>query len=176
MTSRTRDTYTYSREARANQIPLDPRQREKLLKPYLPSPPPSLKSSKHLSQPIRNFLKTQLHILVFTIIHAFFSLYIRLRKTYHALVDRLFAVLYYHHRAPELVRQDVRDLDKIPGHLSVILELKGEERGLARLDELMDEVAEISAWCACVGIPMLSVYEKTGKITILAFSQCLVLR
>ena len=27
----------------------------------------------------------------------------------------------------------------------------------------MDEVAEISAWCACVGIPMLSVYEKTGR-------------
>jgi hypothetical protein len=27
----------------------------------------------------------------------------------------------------------------------------------------MDEVAEIAAWCACVGIPMLSVYEKTGS-------------
>lgn len=46
--------------------------------------------------------------------------------------------------------------------MSVILELKGEERGAAGLDGLMDEVAEISAWCACVGIPMLSVYEKTG--------------
>ena len=56
----------------------------------------------------------------------------------------------------------MRGLSRLPEHLSVILELKGEDRGLARLDELMDEVAEISAWCACVGIPMLSVYEKTG--------------
>ena len=44
----------------------------------------------------------------------------------------------------------------------MLLELKGEERGTAGLETLMDEVAEIAAWCSCVGIPMLSVYEKTG--------------
>ena len=49
----------------------------------------------------------------------------------------------------------------------MILELKGEERGTrgtAGLEVLMDEVAEISAWCSCVGIPMLSVYEQTGMV------------
>ena len=46
----------------------------------------------------------------------------------------------------------------------MLLELKGEERGTAGLEVLMEEVAEISAWCSCVGIPMLSVYEKTGMI------------
>ena len=44
----------------------------------------------------------------------------------------------------------------------MILDLKGEEKGTAGLEALMDEIAEISAWCTCVGIPMLSVYEKTG--------------
>ena len=143
--------------------PLTPQHRESLLKPYLPSSPVA-SSSPHRSllRPLRDFVKTQIHILVYTIIHTLFSLYIRLRQTYHVLIDRIFAILYYHHRAPELIKQDVRGLSRIPEHLSVILELKGEERGLARLDELMDEVAEISAWCACVGIPMLSVYEKTG--------------
>lgn len=94
-----------------------------------------------------------------------FSVYVRIRQTYHILLDRVFAILYYHHRAPELIQQDVRNLSRIPEHLSVILELKGEERGTrgtAGLEVLMDEVAEISAWCSCVGIPMLSVYEKTG--------------
>lgn len=57
----------------------------------------------------------------------------------------------------------MRGLSRVPEHLSVVLGLKGEERGSARLEGLMDEVAEISAWCACVGIPMLSVYEKTGE-------------
>ena len=96
-----------------------------------------------------------------------FSAYIRIRQTYHILLDRVFAILYYHHRAPELIQQDVRNLSRIPEHLSVILELKGEEggtRGTAGLEVLMDEVAEISAWCSCVGIPMLSVYEKTGMV------------
>ena len=46
----------------------------------------------------------------------------------------------------------------------MLLELKGEERGTAGLEALMDEVAEIAAWCSCVGIPMLSVYEKTGMM------------
>ena len=26
----------------------------------------------------------------------------------------------------------------------------------------MEEAAEISAWCTCVGISMLSIYERTG--------------
>ncbi len=52
----------------------------------------------------------------------------------------------------------------MPEHLSVILEIKGEERGTAGLEVLMDELAEISAWCSCVGISMLSVYERTGMI------------
>lgn len=37
------------------------------------------------------------------------------------------------------------------------------EGGCGRgLEALVDEVAEIAAWCACVGIPTLSVYERTG--------------
>ena len=64
--------------------------------------------------------------------------------------------------APELIKQDVKTLSRLPEHLSVILELKGGDRGCGGLETLMDEVAELSAWCTCVGIPMLSIYEKTG--------------
>ena len=105
-----------------------------------------------------------MYLLVFILIHTLFSVYIRIRQTYHILLDRVFAILYYHHRAPELIRQDVKNLSRVPEHLSVILELKGKERGTAGLEALMDEVAEISAWCSCVGIPTLSVYERTGTI------------
>lgn len=122
-----------------------------------------------MPQPVRNFLKKQLHLLLFTLIHTVFSLYMLLRQTYHVLLDRVFAVLYYHHRAPELIRQDVKTLNRTPEHLSVILEIKGSDQGTAGLEGLLDEVAEISAWCTCVGIPMLSVYEKTGKIPLCSF-------
>lgn len=159
----TKETRIYRNSAQKGQLALNPQQREKLLKPYLPSPPVSPQpTDRSLIRNLRHLIRTQIHILVFTVIHTLFSLYIRVRQIYHVLLDRLFAILYYHHRAPELIKQDVRGLSRLPGHLSVILELKGEDRGLARLDELMDEVAEIAAWCACVGISTLSVYEKTG--------------
>ena len=91
-------------------------------------------------------------------------MYIRLRQTVHVCYDRAQSILYYHHRAPELIARDVRGLSRLPHHLSVILELKGEDRGKADLGALMDDLAEISAWCTCIGIPLLSVYEKTGMV------------
>ena len=139
-------------------------QREDLLKPYLPSPPPFTLSKARKQRPIRDFLSLQFHLLIYHVIHAVFSVYLRVRQTYHIVLDRVLAILYYHHRAPELIKQDVRGLSRLPEHLSVILELKGVERGTAGLEGLMDDLAEISAWCACVGIPMLSVYEKTGRL------------
>ena len=163
-----RETNIYRQDARSKGTFLTPKQREDLLRPYLPAPPisrcPAPASRKRRLQSIQTFLKQQVHLLVFILIHTLFSVYIWIRQTYHVLLDRVFAILYYHHRAPELIRQDVKNLSRMPEHLSVILELKGKERGTAGLEALMDEVAEISAWCSCVGIPTLSIYERTGMI------------
>ena len=167
-----KETKLYRQDVRQKGTFLTPQQRVDLVKPYLPAPPPSMAPiapttrKRGVSQPVRNFASNQVHLLVYTLIHAVFSIYVRIRQTYHVLLDRVFAILYYHHRAPELIRQDVKNLSRLPQHLSIILELRGEERGMAGVEALMDEVAEISAWCSCVGIPMLSVYEKTGMLLI----------
>ena len=94
--------------------------------------------------------------------HTIFSIYIRIRLAYHAVKDRIFAILYYHHRTPELIQKDVKGLSRLPTHLSVILKLEDGGKGGAGLEALVDEMAEIAAWCACVGIPHLSVYEQSG--------------
>lgn len=154
----------YRQDARSQGKVFTAKEREELLRPYLPKSGSMLPSEMRKQQPIRDFLRLQLHILVYHVIHAIFSLYVRVRQTYHIVLNRAFAILYYHHRAPELIRQDVRGLSRLPEHLSVILDFKGSERSTAGLEGLMDDLAEISAWCACVGIPMLSVYEKTGKL------------
>jgi dehydrodolichyl diphosphate syntase complex subunit NUS1 len=159
-----RDIELYRRDAGRR---LTTSEREKLVKPYLPavssqSPSRSTQPLKPKSTPVRTFLKTQLHILTFVIIHAIFSVYVRIRQTYHAVIDRVFAILYYHHRTPELIQKDVKGLSRLPEHLSVILKLEDEAKGGAGLEGLVDEVAEIAAWCACAGISTLSVYERTG--------------
>ena len=158
-----RETQAFRQDARAKGKLLTAEEREKLLQPYLPNPP-SRSTSLQLrkTRTLRAFLEHQLYCLVFTIIHTMFSLYIRIRQAYHAVIDRIFSVLYYHHRTPELIKKDVQGLSRLPKHVSVILELKDERRGGTGVDGLLEEMAEISAWCTCVGISTLSVYEETG--------------
>ena len=147
-------------------------EREKLLLPYLPQESEAQSRKKH--KPIRSFLKAQLHFVIYTAIHLCFSLYIRTRRTIRAVLHRVSAILYYHHRTPELIRRDVRGLARLPQHLSVVLTLPsgndprnlgGQDGGPEAVRALLDDVAELSAWCASAGIPLLSVYEATGVLT-----------
>lgn len=166
--------------------PLTSTDRERLIKPYLPRQPSKTSSSqtsttrsprtsarfKHKPR-VRPALRHILHTLIFNLIHIIFSIYIRLRQAKNALFNQILAVLYHHHRTPELIAKDFRGLEKVPGHLSVILQLGCTEnggrgqggKGFGRdgLDNLMDEACEVVAWSACAGIPVLSIYEKTGK-------------
>ena len=166
MGTRNETLAAYRRDAREQH--LSAAEREKLVKPYLPSRPPVYHNGRASSP--KDFLREQLHFMLFTLVHLIFSAYIRLRQTYHALIDRVLAIRYYHHRSPELIRKDVGKLERLPDHLSVILSLKEDETRGAGLERLIDEVAEISAWCACAGIPMLSVYERSGKTMTMTLS------
>jgi dehydrodolichyl diphosphate syntase complex subunit NUS1 len=169
-----RATAAYRSDARAQGRELSAADREKLIQPYLPAPREESPAAGHVAskangvksrpkarqKPVRTFIKAQLHVLLYYLIHLVFGIYVRLRQIYHATIDRVLAILYYHHRTPELIRKDVKNLSRLPEHLSVILTPKGEEDG--GLEALMDEVAELCAWCASAGIPLLSVYERTG--------------
>lgn len=120
-------------------------------------------SSKRSSRlGVRKFIKSQLFVIIFAIMHGIFSLYIRIRKSWNVVCYQVSSVLYYHHSTPQYIQKDVAGLTKKPKHLSTIL--KSENHRLASdLDRLVDETAELATWSACAGIPVLSVYEKTGK-------------
>lgn len=156
-------------QIRARGDNLTPADREALLKPYLPDPADLTNPRQAFSRrrkprktPIRTFLKSQIHRLAYALTHIIFGIVVRLIQAYHAVVDRVLAIVYHHHRTPELIRKDVRGLKRIPEHLSVILTLRTEDDALA---VLMDEVAELAAWCTCAGITQLSVYEKSGEFS-----------
>ncbi|KAK0618569.1 Decaprenyl diphosphate synthase-like protein [Bombardia bombarda] len=160
---------TYRRDEMVGHKLLTPEERVRLLKPYLPSPPPraskradSKTREKKLRLGLRHFLKKQLYLLIYSIIHTVFSLYMKIRQAYHAVTNRFNSIYYHHHRTPELIQGDVKGLTRLPDHISVILTLEDEGRGGAGLERLINEAADIAAWCASAGIPMLSIYEKTG--------------
>ncbi|KAK7924924.1 hypothetical protein PG985_006978 [Apiospora marii] len=150
---------------------MNPQEREALLKPYLPTTPrlhePSTKRKQHSNKTasglgVRKVLRKQLYALSFAVIHAIFSVYIRIRIACHAVYLRIVSVLYYHHHTPEYIQRDVSGLPRKPKHLSVILTLEEGGKRVDAKEKLISEVADIAAWCASAGIQMLSVYERTG--------------
>lgn len=163
-----RDREILRDDLRARGAKLSVEEREALLKSYLPDPaelpqkpaqPTASERRKTRKTPVRSFLKSQTHYLTYAITHIIFGIVVRLLQAYHAVVDRIFAIVYHHHRTPELIRKDVKNLKRLPQHLSTILTLRKEDDALA---VLMDEVAELAAWSSCSGISQLSVYEKSG--------------
>lgn len=57
-----------------------------------------------------------------------------------------------------LIKRDISGLSKVPSHIAVVLQ---PSRGI---DRLVDEVADLAAWCLCCSIPILTVYEAAGEL------------
>lgn len=161
---------------------LTAQEREKLLKPYLPpepvsssspsrAPSPSSKSKQsrrsgqkpHKSRRSGLF-RQALHVLIYTVVSFIFSVFFRFRRSWRLVKSKVVSLLKYHHRTPEFIQRDTKHLERLPQHLSVILELHedDEEQGTAGLEGLVNDVCEIAAWTASAGIPFLSIYERTG--------------
>ena len=170
-----RDREILRGDLRARGTKLSIAERESLLKSYLPDPtelgqtpapqPTSERRKTPRKTPVRTFLKSQTYYLTYAITHIIFGIVVRLLQAYHAVIDRIFAIVYHHHRTPELIRKDVKNLKRLPQHLSAILTLRKEDDALA---VLMDEVAELAAWSSCSGICQLSIYEKSGMNDLLS--------
>ena len=91
-----------------------------------------------------------------------YFVHVRIRRAYHSVSYTASTALFYHHRSPEYIERDTAGLGKRPHHLSVVLKLADEARLGPELERLVDEAADLAAWSASAGIPVLSVYEKTG--------------
>ncbi|KAF1946284.1 Undecaprenyl diphosphate synthase [Clathrospora elynae] len=152
-------------------------QREELLKPFLPSEPTSSSDtaskkalSDRTSQTTKSRktgpVKTFLYLAIYHTIALLFSIFFRFRRAYRLVRGNIISLLKYHHRTPEFIAHDVKNLEKMPKHLSVIVEYQEDEggQGTAGLEGLVNDVCEIAAWAASAGIPLLSVYERTGVL------------
>ncbi|PKS06393.1 hypothetical protein jhhlp_007141 [Lomentospora prolificans] len=176
MALRLRDRNLYRADEKENHRLLGDDERQRLLNDYMPPPPPPEKVSpaktweKKSTQPPRNsrlgvrrFLKNQLHLLIFALLHSIFSLYVKIRQTWNKVCYRISSIISYHHRTPELIENDVRALRQKPEHLSAILNMQEDGRA-TELERLVNEAADLAVWTACAGIPVLSIYERSGTL------------
>ncbi|ORY87699.1 hypothetical protein BCR37DRAFT_375580 [Protomyces lactucae-debilis] len=56
----------------------------------------------------------------------------------------------------ELIKSDIANLTKIPSHLAVVI--------CGDLESLVNDVADLSVWCICCNIPILTIYERSGQL------------
>jgi dehydrodolichyl diphosphate syntase complex subunit NUS1 len=167
---------TAAEEAAFRRKQLSIQQREDLLKPFLPSEPLSSSESASRSRNRASAQKSKLNkkagpvksLLYFATYHLIallFSIFFRFRRAFRLAYTKFVSLLKYHHRTPEFIAGDVAHLEKLPKHLSVIVELNDddEQQGNAGLEGLVNDVCEIAAWASAAGITFLSVYERTGR-------------
>ena len=112
------------------------------------------------SRRLRTYLAERLYILVYGVVQFCFSLYLWLRQAFHAALYRVSDLRHYHYRTPAYIENDVKRLEKLPEHLSVIFEIR--ENGRYSAEDVLVHAGEVAAWTAAAGIPLLSIYESTG--------------
>ncbi|KAF9879122.1 di-cis-decaprenylcistransferase [Colletotrichum karsti] len=166
-----RDRRIYRTDDKEHDGVISERNRRKIIENYLPKPEEDTTQQwreDDVPPPgrfgLRRALRSKLHLFLYTVLHAFFSLYIRIRQAWHLVCYHISSVMFYHHRTPEYIERDVVGLKKKPKHLSVILKMEEGGRHGAELERLVGEAAEIAVWCVCARIPVLTVYERTGLL------------
>jgi dehydrodolichyl diphosphate syntase complex subunit NUS1 len=173
---------TPAEEAAFRRKQLSVQQREDLLKPFLPAAPEAA-SDLQLRDRRRTPTKPKKHgpvksLLFFATYHfiaLLFSIFFRFRRAFRLAYTKLISLLKYHHRTPEFIAGDVSHLEKLPKHLSVVVELNSddEQQGNAGLEGLVNDVCELAAWSSSAGINFLSVYERTGTFPSLCLPRAL---
>lgn len=92
------------------------------------------------------------------------TIYKNLLFIYRKIYLKFLTLTYYPNKSPQVIRDDVNQLTKIPKSVACILDLKDDDDENGGKDGLYNQVSELSAWSVSAGISKLVVYEYTGSI------------
>lgn len=92
------------------------------------------------------------------------ALYKHLEYAYQRAWLRFYTIVYYPNRTPQLIRDDVSRLNKLPRHVACILHLKDEKQREGGPEGLINGAGELAAWAILAGVPALTIYESTGEL------------
>ncbi|GEQ72267.1 hypothetical protein JCM33374_g5954 [Metschnikowia sp. JCM 33374] len=71
---------------------------------------------------------------------------------------------YFPNNSPRVIRNDVTKLDKIPKHISCIVNLRSEDDENGGVQGVIADISELAAWTLSSGIPSLTIYEFNGAV------------
>lgn len=97
-------------------------------------------------------------------LYAMYTIYLLAKSVYYGLVRRFQKLASYHNRTPQLIRQDVAGLQKLPRHIAFVLNLRDESETGGGIDGLVDQASEVVSWSAGAGISLVTIYERTGAL------------
>lgn len=104
------------------------------------------------------------HLLLLTLFFLI-SIYKNFQYIYRRSYLRFLTLTYYPNKSPQVIREDVGKLSKLPKTISCLLDMKDEDDENGGLDGLINQVGELAAWSISAGITGLIVYEYTGSLT-----------
>lgn len=102
--------------------------------------------------------------LLLTLVYCVFSVFRYFQYNYNCMKLRFFSLLYNPADSPQLIRNDVSSLAKIPRRLAAILEYKPEEEVGGGTLGLMEDAGDLVAWSLSAGIKHLTLYDYDGLL------------
>ncbi|RCK64330.1 Dehydrodolichyl diphosphate synthase complex subunit NUS1 [Candida viswanathii] len=107
---------------------------------------------------------TWFYINHFILLSIFFliAVYKNFQYIYRRLYLKYLTLTYYPSKSPQVIREDVNRLTKIPKILSCLLDLKDDDDENGGKEGLIASICELAAWSLSAGIGKLIVYEFTG--------------
>lgn len=103
------------------------------------------------------------HLILLTI-YGFYSLFRSIQYANNRIRIKFLNLAYNPSKTPQIIRDDVVKLAKLPKRVSAILNLKSEEEEGGGFYGLLNDSAELTTWTLASGISHLSIYEYEGSL------------
>jgi len=103
------------------------------------------------------------HLILLTI-YGIYSIFRSIQYVNNKIKIKFLNLAYNPSKTPQIIRDDVTKLSKLPKRISAILNLKSEEEEGGGFYGLLNDASELTTWTLASGIQNLSIYEHEGTL------------
>lgn len=137
---------------------------DELLKHKKPDALSDGKQQQQQKQTIGGQIEFAVYKTLLVILYVFYAVTRYFQREYNRIAIKLLDLAYNPSNSPQLIRQDVTKLQKIPKRLAAILESKAEGDIGGGLPGLINDASDVVCWTVSAGIRYLTLYDYDGKM------------